>query len=86
MNDLTVGCTKMTAIVRATVATTLACNFSTDGLQDDGCASMCPNLRLRATPILIPPPQSYTYAETPGSTYEWTVEEEVSPMGTGQAR
>ena len=52
-----------------------ACNFSTDGLQDDGLCFYVSEFEIEGnTDPYSSTLQSYTYAETPGSTYEWTVE------------
>ena len=52
-----------------------ACNFSTAGLQDDDLCSYVTEYEIAgSTDPFSSTLQEYTYTETPGSTYEWTVE------------
>ena len=52
-----------------------ACNFSTAGIQDDDLCSYVPQYGIVGnTDPYSATLQEYTYAETPGSTYEWTVQ------------
>ena len=52
-----------------------ACNFSTAGLQDDGlCTYVTEYEIVGSTDPFSSTLQEYTYTETPGSTYEWTVQ------------
>ena len=52
-----------------------ACNFSTAGIQDDDLCSYVSQYGIVGnTDPYSATLQEYTYAETPGSTYEWTVQ------------
>lgn len=52
-----------------------ACNFSIAGLQDDGlCTYVTEYEIVGSTDPFSSTLQEYTYTETPGSTYEWTVQ------------
>ena len=52
-----------------------ACNFSTAGIQDDDLCSYVQEYGIVGnTDPYSATLQEYTYAETPGSTYEWTVQ------------
>ena len=52
-----------------------ACNFSTAGLQDDDlCFYVADYEIVGSTDPFSSTLQTYTYTETPGSIYEWTVE------------
>ena len=52
-----------------------ACNFSTAGIQDDDlCSYVSQYVIVGNTDPYSATLQEYTYAETPGSTYEWTVQ------------